>query len=192
MTNVRNVVAGKPKPGGAIFRAILGTALPTDEKTALAVAFKEQGYAEAKGLQRAIKKAYKSIAAWGGDEVKKSRTEHSVTLDFSLIEAANGEVAKSIWGESAVTITPATESAGTKIALAYAGDDAAAAVWVFDLADGGHIRRIVCPNAQPTTESFEQTFGDEDVIAYPVTLTLYKDSAGKFFYEYSDDGIKTA
>lgn len=192
MTNARNVVAGRPKPNGAIFRAPLGTALPTDETTALNAAFLPQGYAHEDGLERAINKAYETIRAWGGDEVKRSRTELTVELTFTLIEAANGNVAKTIFGDDAVTITPATISAGTKIAVAYAGEDPDDSTWVFDLKDGNHVRRIVCPIAQVVTEDFTQTFSDSEVIGYPVTLSLRADGSGNYFYEYSDDGVTSA
>lgn len=186
------VVAGKPKVGGAIFRAVPATALPANETAALAAAYKAQGYANEDGLKRTIEKAYETIRAWGGDIAKRSRTELTVTLEFVLIQAADPEPVKSVWGDAAVTVTAATASAGTKIAIAYAGTDVGESVWVFDLADGGHVRRIVCPRGENTTESFEQEFTDSSVISMPVTLTLYPDSAGKYFYEYSDDGIKTA
>lgn len=189
MTNSSNVVAGRPRPNGAIFRAPLGTALPTSEATVLDAAFIEQGYAAEDGLERAIKKAYKTILAWGGDTAKRTRTELSVTLKFTLIEAANANVARTIWGADAVTVTPATSSAGTKIAVAYEGAELPESVWTVDMQDGGHVRRIVLPRAQVTTEDFTQTFGDAEVIAYPVDLTLYRDASGKFFYEYSDDGV---
>jgi len=192
VTNSKNVVAGRPKPNGAIFRAPLGTALPTDETVALNAAFIAQGYAAEDGLERAINKAYETVRAWGGDEVKRSRTEIGVQLTFTLIEAASGEVAKTIWGDEAVTITPATSSAGTKIAVAYAGEDVEESEWAFDLKDGNHVRRIVIPRGQVTTEDFTQTFSDSEVIAYPVTLTVFKDENGNYFYEYSDDGVKTA
>lgn len=191
MTNSSNVVAGRPKPNGAIFRAPAGTALPTSEATVLDAAYVGQGYAAEDGLERAISKAYATIRAWGGDEVKRARTELSVSMKFTLIEAANANVARTIWGESAVTVTAATAATGTKIAVAYAGDDLPESVWVVDLQDGGHVRRIVLPRAQVTTEDFTQTFGDAEVIAYPVELTLFRDDAGNFFYEYSDDGVFT-
>lgn len=192
MTNARNVVAGRPKPNGAIFRAPLGTALPTDETTELNAAFIGQGYAHEDGLERAIAKAYEAMRAWGGDEVKRARTELTITLTFTLIEAANGNVARTIWGEDAVTVTPATSSAGTKIAVAYKGEDPEDSSWVFDLKDGNHVRRIVCPIAQVVTEDFTQTFADADLIGYPVTLSLRADESGAYFYEYSDDGVTTA
>jgi len=189
VTSSKNVVAGRPKPNGAIFRAPLGTALPTSESGTLDAGFIEQGYASEDGLSRAISKAYETIRAWGGDEVKRSRTEIGVELTFTLIEAANGEVAKTIWGEDAVTVTPATVSEGTKIAVAYAGDELPESEWVFDLKDGDHLRRIVVPRGQVATEDFTQTFADADVIAYPVTLVCFRDDDGNFFYDYSTDGV---
>lgn len=190
--NAAKVVAGSPKVGGAIYRTPLGTPLPTTETTALNVAFKAQGYAHADGLKRTIDKAYETIRAWGGDIAKKKRTELTITLDFTLIQAADEEAVKTVWGDDAVTVTAATSTTGTKIAVAYSGEDVDNSAWVIEMADGGHIRRIVCPNAQMSTESFEQEFSDGSTINYPVQLTLFKDSAGKYFYEYSDDGIFSA
>lgn len=190
--NSRLVAVGKPKIGGAIFRAPLDTVLPTDETTALDAAFIGQGYVSSEGLGRAISKAYEQIQAWGGDEVHRPRTSHSVTMTFTLIESHNAEVAKTIWGEDAVTVTPPTESAGTRISVAYTGEDLPDSAWAFDLADGNKVRRIVVPMGQIVTESFEQTFGDNELIAYPVTITLRKDDDGAYFYEYSDDGVKAA
>lgn len=193
-TNARNVAVGKPKIGGAIFFAKTADKAPppTDAKTALDQKLKSMGYAAAEGLRRSINKAYEIIRAWGGDEVKRPRTELTLTISFTLIESANGDVAKAIWGEDAVTITPATTEHGTKIDVAYKGEDGPEGAWVFDMADGDSIRRIVAPVAQQVTESFEQTYGDSELIAYPVELTLRRDSNQVFFYEYSDDGVKTA
>ena len=49
-TTAAYVTAGKPKVGGAVFRAVAGTAAPTDATTALAAAFKDLGYCSEDGL----------------------------------------------------------------------------------------------------------------------------------------------
>ena len=89
MTDKSKVISGKPKIGGAVFRAPLGTAIPTDARTPLAAAFKELGYVSSDGWSRKIDKAYETINAWGGDEVNKSRSEHSVGFSMTLIEDLN-------------------------------------------------------------------------------------------------------
>ena len=53
MADAKNVTAAKPKVGGAVWRAPLGTTLPTDAKTALDKAFKSLGYISGDGLTNA-------------------------------------------------------------------------------------------------------------------------------------------
>lgn len=172
------IVAGTGKRGGYVFRGLAGTALPTDESAALAVGFLNQGYVSNDGLQRAIAKAYEVIRDWNGDEVKRLKTETSVTLTFTLIQSADPEVLKSKYGAGAVAVS------GNKITVTYKGDDAPAGPWVFELKDGDNVRRIVVPNAQDVTEDFTQEMTAGSVVGLPFTITLYKDDAGTFFYDY--------
>ena len=194
MPNDKNkVIAGKPNVGGAIFRAPAGTALPTDARTALAGAFVLMGYASSDGWARQIQKAYETISAWGGDEVKRSRTEHSVGFNVTLIEHLNEDAQKAKWGTASVTTTPANATHGKLITVAYAGDDTPPGVWVFDMNDEGVLHRTVFIDAADTTESFEQTFSDGEPVSLPFEFTAYRDPVtGKFFYDYIDDGKLTA
>lgn len=186
------VAVGRPNPNGAIFRGVLGTALPTDSATALNAAFKDHGYVSSDGVTRAISKAFAEHNAWGGDMVKKTQGNTGVAVNFALIESANGLVLKATYGEDNVEVTPATASTGTKIDVAYGAEELPVESYVIELKDGNAIRRLVFPRAQNTTEDFTQTYSDEALIEYPVQLTLYKDAAGKYFYEYSDDGVFSA
>lgn len=77
MSTATNVSTGKPKVGGAIYRAPLGTALPTDAKTALTEAYKNLGYA--------------------------SQNEKTDTFAFTLIEALNSDVLKAVYLDENVT-----------------------------------------------------------------------------------------
>ena len=131
-TSARKVAIGKPKVGGAIFfaKASDKAPLPTSARTPLDAKFKSMGYAASEGLKRAIAKAYEVIRAWGGDEVARPRTELTITITFTLIESRNGEVAKAIFGEDAVTITAATATEGTRIDVAYEGEDGPNGAWV--------------------------------------------------------------
>lgn len=193
MTDKTKVIAGKPKVGGAVFRAPLGTALPTDASTALPAAFKELGYVSSDGWTRKIDKAYEAISAWGGDEVRKSRSKHSVGFSMTLIEDLNTEAQTAKWGTAAVTATPATATKGNLITVTYKGEDADPGVWVFDMNDQGKLHRTVFPYAIDTTEGFEQTFSDSEAIGLPFEMSAYKDATtGAYFIDYTDDGKKTA
>lgn len=190
----KNVMTGAPKSGvaGYLFRGPLGTALPTTEVIALNAALIDQGYVSEDGIERTITKAFEAIRDMGGEEVLKTRTEIGIKVSFALLETLNGNVAKTVYGDSAVTVTAATASAGTKVAIAYAGDEVPNSVWVLDTALAGKIKRYVFPNAQLSTEDQTVTLNSSTAATIPVELTLYKDSAGKYFYEYSDDGVKSA
>ena len=52
MSDAKNVTTGKPKVGGAVFRAPVGTELPTDPETELNEAFKPLGYCKQPGKRQ--------------------------------------------------------------------------------------------------------------------------------------------
>ena len=193
MADKSKVISGKPKIGGAVFRAPLGTAIPTDARTPLAAAFKELGYVSSDGWSRKIDKAYETINAWGGDEVSKSRTEHGVGFSTTLIEDLNKNTQNAKWGTAAVVATPATPTHGNLLTVTYVGEDTAPGVWVFDMDDQGKLHRTVFPYALDTTEEFEQTFSDADSIGLPFECSAYRDKiTGLNFIDYTDDGKKAA
>ena len=176
--DVSNVALGKPRTGGAIFRAPLGTALPTDASTELDAAYISQGYVSEEGVAREISKSYASMKAWGGDEVANSKTEETVRLNFALIESSNINALKSAYGDNAVTQT------GDVTKIDYKGEDADDSVWVVDMEYKGQLRRVVVGNAANVTEDFTQTFADEELIELPFSLAARRDGNGSFFLDF--------
>lgn len=84
--DAKNVTAAKPKVGGAVWRAPLGTALPTDAKTELDAAFKSLGYISRDGLTNANSPSNENTSAWGGDTVLNLMTERPDTFQYTLID----------------------------------------------------------------------------------------------------------
>ena len=186
--SVANVAVGKPKATGGAFRAPLGTALPVDSTTALNAAFKGLGYVGEEGVEFNPARSTDKKKAWGGDIVKVLQTEYSETWTFTLIEYRNAEVQKAVFGDDNVTVTTATATTGTKLAIKHNGDVLRNEEYVFEMFEADGTTRVVLPNAQ-ITEVGAVSYVDAEVIAYPVTVEAFEDAAGNNSYEYTDDGV---
>jgi len=177
--NAANVTAGKPKIGGAVYRAPVNTALPTDAKTALNDAFVSMGYVSEEGLTNANGPETDSKKAWGGDTVLNYQTGKADTFKFKLIEAMNANVLKAVYGDSNVT---GSLEAGLTVKANSTEPDRAA--WVFDMILKGNVaKRIVLPCAS-MTELEDIVYTDNDAVGYGITLGAEPDAAGNTHYEY--------
>lgn len=178
MTDSTLVVAGKPKVGGAIWSAPLGTALPTDATTALDVAFKSLGYVSDDGLSNEMTTDTEEIKAWGGDTVLVAQTGASDTFTYKLIESLNIEVLKEVYGAENVTGTLET---GIKISVN--SKEKIDHVIVVETVVRDKFKRIVLPVAK-IKEMAEITYADGEPVGYEVTVQALPDSSGNTHYEY--------
>lgn len=179
MANAQNVSAGKPKIGGAIFAAPVGTVGPTDATTALAVAYKSLGYVSEDGLKNSNEIETEAIKAWGGDVVLNPLTGKVDKFNFKLIEALNVEVLKTVYGSDNVSGSLET---GITVNVNSAENEQFA--WVVDtILKGGVLKRIVIPAAS-MTELEEIVYKDNEAIGYGMTISTVPDTEGNTHYEY--------
>lgn len=179
-TTVSNVSVGKPKVGGAISVAPLGTTLPTSATADLDTSvFKSLGYISEDGLVNTNSPSSEKVKAWGGDTVLNLQTEKPDDFKFTMIEVLNEEVLKLVYGDDNVS-----GDIDNGIVITANADDAVEHVIVVDMVmRGGILKRVVLPQAKVTAVD-DITYSDNSAVGYGTTVSAMPDSDGNTHYEY--------
>ena len=177
------VTAGKPVITGAVYRAPLGTTLPTSTTDTLNSAFKELGYVSDAGVVNSNSPSNTSIKAWGGDTIYDVQTEKPDTWKMAFAEATNEEVLKLVYGADNIA-----GSVSTGLTIKANSKEQSPQCLVIDMvrANNGK-KRVVLPNCKVTSVS-DISYVDNDVVKYETTLSCYPDSNGNTHYEYIVEG----
>lgn len=178
MANSSFVSVGKPKIGGGVFVAPLGTTLPTNATTTLTSAFINLGYISEDGVTNSGVDAGTDITAWGGDVVLNVAGANADTFTMTFIESVNVSVLKEVYGQSNVTdVSGNITVKANKTALS-------ARCWVIDMIMNGNVpHRIVIPHGT-ITERGEIVYKDDEPIGYEVTILAAPDASGNTHYDY--------
>lgn len=175
--DVSNVAVGKPKVGGAVFIAPVGTELPTDASTQLNAAFECFGYISDEGVTVAEERSNESITAWGGDTVATRQTSYTETFSFTPIEI-NPVVAKAHYGDDNVEV-----SSGKMTVKHNASEMPEKVIVIETVPNEKTVDRFVVPRAKLTSRG-ELTLADASPMGRAGTYTALPDEDGNTAYEY--------
>lgn len=174
-----NVNVGKPKVGGAFFKAPTTTTLPTNATSTLDSAFNCLGYISDAGVVNSNSPSSTSFKAWGGDVVYDAQTEKPDTFKLQLIETTNIDVLKTVYGSDNVT---GDLTSGITVKANSKESESNAYVIDMILRDGG-AKRIVVPNGKITAIG-DITYADGSLLGYDITISAYPNTSGDTHYEY--------
>lgn len=166
---------------GQLYKAPLGTALPSSPTQQLSQAFTGLGYVSEEGVVENWDDSVDNIIAWqNATTVRSSTTESTGTLALTLIQT-RGSVLEAFHRGSHI-VEPDLNQFRMDVKPIVADPS----VWVLDVIDGDKHIRIVLGNAE-ITERGEITYANGDPIGYPITITCYPDEAGNLMQKWSND-----
>jgi hypothetical protein len=186
-----NIYTAEPLASGVCFVGPLGTAPPTDARTALDAAMIDLGYTGVDGFTEKNDRRVDLKRSFGGKVVKVVQTEYSASLDFTLMESLNGLVLQAIFGNANVTITAANATHGAQVRVYKNGRKLPHQAWCIDTRDDetGALYRNWVSDGQITTVADIKVV-HSDVIEYRITLECFETEVGNDnIVTFTDDNV---
>jgi hypothetical protein len=169
---------------GNLYKAPIGTAMPSDTTTALAVAWKELGYTET-GPSMSVDASKEQFTPWQAvSPVREVITSQMVTATFTLWQR-NAETLKLAWGGG--TVTGTTTRVYTPPAVATVNEGA----FVFEIVDGAIKDRYLIPRASISLAG-DVSFAKDAVTGFEIELTFLQPATGSAWTLLTNDTKVTA
>lgn len=191
VNNGSRVAAARPKVGGGLYWAPLGTTLPTDATTALDAAFKCLGPVSDAGISPSRDTSIEKIKEWDGSTLASLLSDESRTFEAVLYGVHDQDFLEFLFDATNVTVTAATALAGTKIATVDKGGQMQKGVVVFEMVYNGIKQRKILPAADANCTG-EEPYVPGGLRGYTLEFEATKDESGAFSYEYAELNDKTA
>ncbi|HOY80574.1 MAG TPA: hypothetical protein PLB92_00405 [Rhodoglobus sp.] len=189
MADNTKVLALEPTASGGVFVAPLGSAAPTDARTALDAAFVDLGGVGEDGVTEQTDRNIEKKRNWGGKVVKTLQTEYSKIFTWVFLESTNADVLRAIHHSSNVSETAANSSHGNILHVKHNVKRPQKLSWVFDSYDSelDAMYRTYVPIGQVLTTGDVKRV-HTDTIEYEVELEAFEDENGDLSLDWLDDG----
>lgn len=194
--NVKNAFVGQPSvDGGVLFRAPLGTALPTDSTTTIPEQWEDHGAVSEDGVSITQDRSTNDIKAFGGETFITVQDNYDEQVEITLLEDDNDAVLKSAFGDAYVEKTEATSSEGTKRVIYHTSAPLPISSFVIHTVYGDKTKRYVIERGQVVSVG-DTVDVHSDVTKKTLTIKTYKPAdeslKGGNVVEYRNDGEANA
>lgn len=192
LNNGSSVAAPKPRVGGGLYYAPVGTPLPTDASTTLSAAYIKLGPISEDGVQPARDTSTEKPKEWSGKTLAQLLTDESRSFVFKLYGAFDVDVLNFVYGAANVTAVAAVAgTSGQTLAVLDKGGKPDQCVLVFEMAFEGLPIRKIAPVADCVVTGEDPWVGSA-LTAYEITAEALDDDTETRMYEYAVGKIPPA
>lgn len=194
--NVKNAFIGTPPiDGGVLFRAPLGTPLPTHATEKLNDAFKDHGAVGEDGISVANERNSKDIKMYGGGTFIDVQESYDESITLTLLEDDNDAVLATVFGDHNIVKEDAGTDHGVRRTIYHTEQQLPLSAFVIKSIYGEKSKTYVVERGRVVTVS-EIVDVHSDVTKKQITIKTFKPVSmnlkGGYVVELRDDGEATA